>query len=877
MKKVFRKMKRYSAFFMAFVMIMSVLVVPQSASAAGKPKLNKAKLNMTVGSKYKLKVKNAPKGKTIKWSTSKKKVAAVSKKGIVTAKKAGSAKITAKVAGKKLICNVTVRDKATTEKTTEVPTTQAPAQTTPTVPTTVTPSTPTPSNPTNVTPTPSNPGNVTPTPNNPSQQPSSEQPSSEQPSSEDPSSEEPSSEEPSSEDISSVDLEGTEGKNEDEVAALKAIIEIQLARGAEISTDLDDDSEYVWDGEDGNLSLVEINWSNKKLKGKVSLTGLENLDTLNVSNNEIEELDISGCPELVKNKDNTRKFKYDKDDVTLVTEPKEEPGSEDIPSVDLEGTEGKNEDEVAALKAIIESQLAKGAEVSTDLNDDSEYVWDGEDGNLSLVEINWSNKKLKGNISFTGLENLDTLNVSNNEIEELDISGCPELVKNKDNTRKFKYDKDDVTLVTEPKEEPSSEEPSSEEPSSEEPSSEEPSSEKSVGKIYPFAVLLNDDGYYTGEDTIKEVVVGKTYELEMDLSDLGINADKPLAFVGVEFLGKEDATVNMTVSSAVIVDAKGKAVEDLEVDDESQDVTCSSDEEGESGYVGQYLIKVGSELTDLDGYKLLIKVKIDAYNVNAPKEEPSSEEPSSEEPSSEEPSSEEPSSEEPGNDLEDDFGYSATIYNAANHDEFTVTVGGNIDLNCIFGGPGFNGPNYDYGNVEWSASDNSIATVDSDGCVTGVSTGRTTITVRANYPDNSGRYCTATQEIIVEEAFLPPAIDEGTFSYVIGIDDDTDYYEEEVLGSWIEDNDNNQFTIKLYINRLDDNQDINLTKWELECIDGYSAEFVFKEGYDSSDLDYSDPLNCLENCFRLVLKNESNNKVIKTYSVLATEYVNNLY
>lgn len=231
-------------------------------------------------------------------------------------------------------------------------------------------------------------------------------------------------------------------------------------------------------------------------------------------------------------------------------------------------------------------------------------------------------------------------------------------------------------------------------------------------------------------------------------------------------------------------------------------------------------------------------------------------------------------SDNPVDDTDDDFGYSAEINNSANNDEYTVTVGSNIDLNCVFGGAGFNGLNYDYSDVEWSSSDNSIATVDSDGNVTGVDVGKATITVKAYYPDDSGRYCTATQEITVEEDYELAVTGVEKAGFISGIDDATEYYEDEVLGSWKEDNDNDQFTIKLYINRIDDNQDINLTRWELDCKDGYTAEFVFKDGYDSDDLDYNDPLNSIEKCFKLVLKNDSDNTVIKTYSVFATEYVN---
>ena len=73
------------------------------ADAAAAPKLNRKKITLSVGEKTTLKVKNA-KG-TVKWSSSNKKVASVSK-GSVRAKKEGKAKITAKIGKKKLTCTV---------------------------------------------------------------------------------------------------------------------------------------------------------------------------------------------------------------------------------------------------------------------------------------------------------------------------------------------------------------------------------------------------------------------------------------------------------------------------------------------------------------------------------------------------------------------------------------------------------------------------------------------------------------------------------------------------------------------------------------------------------------------------------------------------
>lgn len=62
---------------------------------------------ITAGQKKTLKVTDAP--GTVKWSSSKKSVATVSSKGVVTAKKAGKTTITAKSGDQKVTCKVTVK------------------------------------------------------------------------------------------------------------------------------------------------------------------------------------------------------------------------------------------------------------------------------------------------------------------------------------------------------------------------------------------------------------------------------------------------------------------------------------------------------------------------------------------------------------------------------------------------------------------------------------------------------------------------------------------------------------------------------------------------------------------------------------------------
>lgn len=72
-----------------------------------KPVISTKAFTITAGQKRTLKVTG--KAGKVTWKTSKKSVATVSSKGVVTAKKAGKAKITASVDGCKLTCTVTVK------------------------------------------------------------------------------------------------------------------------------------------------------------------------------------------------------------------------------------------------------------------------------------------------------------------------------------------------------------------------------------------------------------------------------------------------------------------------------------------------------------------------------------------------------------------------------------------------------------------------------------------------------------------------------------------------------------------------------------------------------------------------------------------------
>ena len=91
-------MKKIIACTLCVSLLSAGLTYSSVTLSASKIKLNKTKLTMTKGQTYKLIVKNN--NKPVKWSSSKKKVASVTKKGRVTAKKKGKTNITAKIASK---------------------------------------------------------------------------------------------------------------------------------------------------------------------------------------------------------------------------------------------------------------------------------------------------------------------------------------------------------------------------------------------------------------------------------------------------------------------------------------------------------------------------------------------------------------------------------------------------------------------------------------------------------------------------------------------------------------------------------------------------------------------------------------------------------
>lgn len=108
--------KRMIMIIIVLLALLAALSDAFHAEAATKYRLNKTKLKVSIGRTARLKVKNSGK-KRVKWKSSNKKIATVSKKGLVKGRKKGKTVITATVGKKKLKCRVTVKKKKTVSTT----------------------------------------------------------------------------------------------------------------------------------------------------------------------------------------------------------------------------------------------------------------------------------------------------------------------------------------------------------------------------------------------------------------------------------------------------------------------------------------------------------------------------------------------------------------------------------------------------------------------------------------------------------------------------------------------------------------------------------------------------------------------------------------
>lgn len=113
-----KKAKRFLVLTLLLIMAVSFGMIKDQTDASAKKvtiSLNKKKRTLQVGKTFKLKARVKPAKKKVTFKSSNKKIASVSKKGLVKGKKKGKATITAKVKGtkKKATCKVTVIKKKT--------------------------------------------------------------------------------------------------------------------------------------------------------------------------------------------------------------------------------------------------------------------------------------------------------------------------------------------------------------------------------------------------------------------------------------------------------------------------------------------------------------------------------------------------------------------------------------------------------------------------------------------------------------------------------------------------------------------------------------------------------------------------------------------
>ena len=106
------KAKRINKIIAIFFIFLCLMLSTTSVSAA--PKINKKTATVYVNKTITLRI-NGEKRK-VKWRSSNAKIASVNKNGVVRGKRAGKAKITGYLNGKRYVCRVTVKKKKNNPK-----------------------------------------------------------------------------------------------------------------------------------------------------------------------------------------------------------------------------------------------------------------------------------------------------------------------------------------------------------------------------------------------------------------------------------------------------------------------------------------------------------------------------------------------------------------------------------------------------------------------------------------------------------------------------------------------------------------------------------------------------------------------------------------
>ncbi len=276
-------------------------------------------------------------------------------------------------------------------------------------------------------------------------------------------------------------LKNTKGKNATDVSILEGIVKEQLAAGADVPVDLDNEDAYSWDN-NGNLS--SIYWSDRKLKGSISFSGLmslrwiycnnNNLTKLNASNcgqiyeivcdhNELSELSVQGCVELVclccdnnalkkvNGLEDCNKLNILDCQENLLSELNISGNAKlahlncygnAISNLNVKGLNlsvfnydnvttvtgwkeniSVNENDVQVLNTLITEKNKEGATIPNGIYSTS-YTWINMDstGGFRLCGIDWTECNVSGQISFENLQYLSTLTCNYNQLTDIDVS-----------------------------------------------------------------------------------------------------------------------------------------------------------------------------------------------------------------------------------------------------------------------------------------------------------------------------------------------------------------------------------------------------------------------------------------------------------------------
>lgn len=111
--------KMFAVFFAAIVMFGAVSGIFSGCVTSEAITLSDSEISLCVGDRYDLTVKDLEEGQSVSWSTSDGDIASVTQLGCVTAKKAGTATITANAGGRKATCEVEVGERELTLSATE--------------------------------------------------------------------------------------------------------------------------------------------------------------------------------------------------------------------------------------------------------------------------------------------------------------------------------------------------------------------------------------------------------------------------------------------------------------------------------------------------------------------------------------------------------------------------------------------------------------------------------------------------------------------------------------------------------------------------------------------------------------------------------------